>query len=218
MAESVVEGEEARATSPPAPSPSTLRPSSGQAPRGTRELEGKQRGALPHVIAIAVALAGGALGIAGAFVQELQSAGSGILLVFLGAPIIEEALKPAGVYVLLARWPQALRGQLHTASLTALAGLSFGLIESLIYVTLYFPDASDGFVLFRFTVTPAMHALASFIVGLGLDRGLIDWAAGRGLFPKRTRNAFLAGMALHAAYNTVAVVLWLAGVMEFGES
>ena len=122
------------------------------------------------------------------------------------APIIEEALKPAGIYLLLVKWPQALRGQLHTALLCAISGAVFGVIESLIYVELYYPEGNDSFVLFRFTVTPIMHALASFIVGFGLTRGLIDWANGKSSLPKMTRNCFIAGIGLHAVYNTTAVL------------
>lgn len=167
-----------------------------------------------HALALSVALIGGALGVIGAIMNEFQS-GGGLLLLFIGAPIIEEAMKPAGVYLLLIRWPQALRGRLHTASLVALSGLVFGLIESTIYVTLYFPDTGEGFVLFRFTVPVAMHLLASFTVGLGLDRGVIEWAAGRSRFPIRTRNFFVAAVVLHAAYNTVALVLSVTGVVDF---
>ncbi|MPZ48393.1 MAG: PrsW family intramembrane metalloprotease [Dehalococcoidia bacterium] len=163
-----------------------------------------------------MALLGGLLGIAGAFMQELQSFfGGGLLMVFIGAPVIEEALKPAGIYLLLLRWPRALSGRVHTAALTALSGLCFGLIESFVYVRFYFPDQGDDFVLFRFTVPVAMHAFASFIVGLGLSRSLVDWAAGRQKLPKPARNYYLAGVGLHAAYNTAAAILSFAGVIDF---
>jgi RsiW-degrading membrane proteinase PrsW (M82 family) len=165
------------------------------------------------VIAVTMALVGGVLGILGAVVQELMA--GGLLLAFVGAPIIEEALKPAGIYLLLLRWPQALRGRLHTAWLTALSGFSFGVIEALVYVTLYYPDSGDDFVLFRFTVPLAMHTVASFVAGLGLSRGVIDWAAGRAQFPKAMRNSYIAAVAIHAVYNTAAVVLALTGVFDF---
>ena len=58
-----------------------------------------------HLFAISLALIGGVLGILGAVVQEMRTGGF-LLLFFLGAPIIEEGLKPAGVYILLARWPR----------------------------------------------------------------------------------------------------------------
>jgi len=41
------------------------------------------------------------------------------------------------------------------------------------------------------------------------------WASKGGRFPKRTRNFFLAGMALHMVYNIAAVALTVAGILEF---
>ena len=41
---------------------------------------------------------------------------------FIAAPLIEEALKPTGIYIILLRWPWALLGRLHTALLTATGG------------------------------------------------------------------------------------------------
>ena len=163
--------------------------------------------------ALSLALIGGVLGVFGAVVQEVQAA-IPVLITVLGAPIIEELLKPSGIYILLVRWPRALRGRLHTASLTALSGLVFGYIESLVYITLYFPDGSDEFVIFRLTVTPALHMVASFLVGMGLSTALIDWANGRGPLPKSSRKFFIAGIGLHACYNTLALVLSLSGLVD----
>ncbi len=163
------------------------------------------------LLALFLAIVGGGLGIVGAFVQEFQAG----LLIFIGAPIIEEALKPAGIYILLIRWPQALRGRLHTAILAGISGLSFGLIESLVYITIYYPEGGSDFVLFRFTVTPALHFVASFLFGLGLSRALVDWAAGRARLPKSTRTWYVAAVALHAVYNTAAVILAVTGLIDF---
>ena len=127
----------------------------------------------------------------------------------------EEVLKPSGVYIALARWPFALRSQLWIALLTALSGLTFGLIESLIYVTVYNPDHSGAFVVYRFTVTVLLHMSASFIAGLGISQALFDWAGGRGRFPRASRNAFAAAIGLHALYNTTVIGLSLAGVLDF---
>jgi RsiW-degrading membrane proteinase PrsW (M82 family) len=166
-----------------------------------------------HLFAVFVAALGGALGIIGAGVNELRTGGF-LLLPIIGAPVIEEVAKPVGVYLLLARWPRLLHGQLHIAFLAAVAGLSFALIESLVYITIYVPDHSSGFVLFRFTVTPAIHMLASFTVGLGINRGLLDWAS-RGTQPPRSSLVFYAiGMCIHAAYNTTVVVLYVVDVLN----
>ena len=164
-----------------------------------------------YAFAVLLALLGGVLGIFGAVFQEVRSGGF-LLLPFLGAPIIEEIAKPSGVYLLLARWPRLLRGQLHTALLAALAGLSFGIIEAVVYVTLYVPDPPAWFVTYRFTVPLFLHATASFIVGLGINRGLLDWASSGSPLPKATRNFYLAGIGLHATFNTVAIALAIAGV------
>ena len=164
-------------------------------------------------VALIMALLGGGLGIIGAVFQELMSGGIGAP--FIAAPIIEEALKPAGIYILLIVWPRALAGRLHTATLTAISGLCFGLIESYVYVTWYFPEGDSAYVLFRFTVPVVMHTIASFLVGFGLSRQLVDWAAGRATFPKMTRNFYIAAVLLHAAYNTAVVALELTNVVEF---
>jgi RsiW-degrading membrane proteinase PrsW (M82 family) len=164
-------------------------------------------------LALLLALLGGVLGVFGAIVQELQSGGIGGP--FVAAPIIEEALKPAGIYILLIVWPQALAGRLHTATLAAISGLCFGLIESYVYVTWYYPEGDSDYVLFRFTIPVLMHTIGSFLVGFGLSRQIVDWAAGRAAFPKITRNFYIAAVLLHAIYNTTVTVLELTDVLEF---
>jgi hypothetical protein len=166
-----------------------------------------------YVFAVALAAVGGVLGIIGAVIGELQS-GGWLLLPLIGAPVIEEAMKPAGVYITLLRWPNALSSRLFTAFLAALGGLVFGLIEAIVYVTTYVSDPPEWFVTYRFTLPLALHATASFIFGLGITTGLIDWAAGRGPLPLRTRNFYIAAVVIHAIFNTTAVALWLAGVFD----
>ena len=170
---------------------------------------------LRHIaLAIVLALAGGFLGVVGALFVEVRS-GLGPLLPIVGAPIAEEILKPSGVYFLLARWPRVLQSQLEIALLSALSGLVFGLLESLTYVTLYAPHHSHAYLVFRFTVPVALHVVASFTAGLGINRQLLDWASRGTKFPKSSRNAFLAAIAMHATYNIIAVVLVLTSVLNF---
>jgi hypothetical protein len=167
-----------------------------------------------HLLALALAAGGGALGILAAGFEEVRSGGF-ILLPFVVAPMAEEALKPIGVYVLLYRWPHILRGRLYTATLTALSGLSFGAIESAIYVTVYNPGASREFFIYRFSVTLVLHMVASFIAGLGISPRLLAWANRGGSFPRDARYAYAIAIALHSAYNITAVTLSLTGVLDF---
>jgi RsiW-degrading membrane proteinase PrsW (M82 family) len=171
--------------------------------------------AYQYVLCLFLAIVGGLLGIIGAVIQELQSGSAFILLPFVGAPIIEEALKPSGIYLALLWWSRALTSQLFTAVLCAISGLVFGVIESFVYVTLYVEDASDEFIVFRFSVPLGLHALCSYLVGLGLNQRVLDWAAGRSPLPRASRNSYIAAVALHGAYNTMAVILSLSGVLDF---
>ena len=139
-----------------------------------------------------------------------------LLIVFVGAPMIEEIVKPMGVYVFMIRWPHVLRNRLHIATLVMVSGVGFGLIESLVYVTLYVPDHSQEFFIYRFTVTIGLHAAASFIAGLGVSSKLIDWANGEAEFPRAARFAFLGAIGLHAAYNITVTILDLTDVLNFG--
>jgi RsiW-degrading membrane proteinase PrsW (M82 family) len=172
------------------------------------------RSLLLQPVVLLMALLGGALGILGAVLQELFT-GGGYIGPFVAAPLIEEALKPAGIYILLILWPQALFGRFHTATLTAMSGFCFGMIESYVYVTLYYPQGDGAYVLYRFTVPVIMHTIASCLVGFGLTRTIVDWAAGRAPFPKMTRNFYIAGVLLHAIFNITVVALDLTGVLDF---
>ena len=155
------------------------------------------------------------LGLGGAFIGELQSGGGLILLPIVGAPVIEEAFKPIGVYLALTRWPFAMANRFYVACLCGLAGIVFGLLESAIYVWLYVPDHPDWFPLFRFTVPILLHATASFTVGLGLNRGVVEWVNAGTRMPRRSRNFYIAGVLIHATYNTIAVALAIGGVFDF---
>ncbi len=162
-----------------------------------------------------LALVGGLLGIIGALFQEAQTTLTYVLLPFIGAPLIEEALKPSGIYLALVWWPRALRSQLFTALLCAISGLVFGIIESFVYVTLYVDHPSDEFIVFRFSVPLALHTGCSYLVGLGLNQRVVDWAAGREKLPKASRNYYIAAVVIHGTYNLTAVILSITGLIDF---
>jgi hypothetical protein len=108
-----------------------------------------------------------------------------------------------------------LRNQIYVAVLCGISGLVFGLLESTMYVLVYAPDESASYTLFRYTVPVAVHTLASFTVGLGLTRAVVDWVSRGSPLPKRSRNFYLAGVTIHAIYNTSVIALELSGVLNF---
>ena len=185
------------------------------APQDSVETSPARTPAYQYILTVLLALVGGLLGIIGAIFQEAQTTFTYVLLPFIGAPIIEEALKPSGLYLALLWWPRALRNQVFTAVLCALSGLVFGIIESFVYVTLYVDDPSDEYVVFRFSVPLGLHALASYLVGLGINERILDWAAGRSKLSKASRNFYIAAVVLHGAYNTIAVILEVTGIIHF---
>ncbi|HXF50412.1 MAG TPA: PrsW family glutamic-type intramembrane protease [Dehalococcoidia bacterium] len=172
-------------------------------------------GPIGHLAAAAVAVAGALVAAPLAVIEELRPGLGLLLLPFVAAPTIEEILKPAGVYLLLVRWPRLVRGQLHTALLAALAGLAFGLLESAAFVTIAVDEPTRTFVAYRFTAPVAMHATASLIAGSGIGPDLIAWAKNGAPLPRRAVWRFGAAIALHAAYNLTAVALTLSGALDF---
>jgi len=189
----------------------------GPPPGAVAERPSGRAPAYQYFLTFLLALIGGLLGILGAIFQEAQATLTYVLLPFIGAPIIEEALKPSGLYLALLWFPRALRSQLFTAILCALSGLVFGIVESFVYVTLYVDDPSDEFIIFRFSVPLGLHATASYLVGLGINIRILDWAAGRSKLPRASRNFFVAAAVLHGAYNFIAVILSISGVIDFNE-
>jgi len=175
----------------------------------------RRPGPLGLIFTIPVAIIGGIFGIVGAIAGELQP-GSILfvpLIPILAAPIIEEALKPVGVYLLQVRWPRLLLGRLHTGILGGLGGLTFGVIESLAYVW-GADDPSGTFVAYRFTLPLILHATCSFLVGLGIVSSVVSWANGENPLPKSSRNLYIAAVAIHATFNTLAITLTITGVVD----
>jgi RsiW-degrading membrane proteinase PrsW (M82 family) len=158
-----------------------------------------------RLLAPLVAAVGSVVGLVGAAFEESQH---GILLgPFIAAPIIEEALKPSGVFFLLAKRPNLLSSRAYTAFLAALGGLTFGIIENIIYLKVYFPEHSYAAALVRWTAGLALHTSASFIVGLGINSKLV--AAAKGEIPLFSANKryFIIPMVMHSAYNIAGVLL-----------
>ncbi len=116
-------------------------------------------------------------------------------------------MKPVGVYILLAKAPHLLRSRLYTAFLSALGGLSFAVIENLVYLNIYFPEHTQSMVVARFALALPMHMLGSFIVGFGINQRLA--ASVKGEVPLLSGNwkFFITAMVIHGLYN-ISAVFW----------
>lgn len=168
-------------------------------PEPTRRLA-----SLPAPLAVLVVLLGSLLGLPAVFQVELPTWGP--LAAWLWAPVAEEVFKPFGVYVLLVRWPATLSNRAFTALLGALAGLSFGLVESTIYMTVYFPDHTQEELVIRYTVPVMLHVIASFIYGLGINQELLASIKRGGPFHFSNWFFFLSAIVIHGVYNIAASI------------
>jgi RsiW-degrading membrane proteinase PrsW (M82 family) len=157
-----------------------------------------------YIIAPFIAIGGTVIGILGSILRELFH--YSYILVFIAAPIIEEALKPTGLYLMLVLWPKMLKGRIYTALLSALAGLTFAIIENILYLKVYFPHHSLDIVLFRYTAGIGIHVICSFILGFGINQKLLASIRGEIPFLQDNKKFFFIPMILHSLYNVVVVV------------
>jgi RsiW-degrading membrane proteinase PrsW (M82 family) len=158
-----------------------------------------------RVLAPLVALGGSVLGVLGAMFQEL-SQGS-LLVAFAAAPMIEEVMKPSGVYILLVQWPQVLTSRIYTAFLAALGGLSFAVVENIIYLQFYFPEHTQTLVVFRYSICLMMHVVCSFILGFGINQKLLASVRGEVPLLKGNKKFFFIPMIIHSLFNIMAVLV-----------
>lgn len=170
-----------------------------------------------YILAPLIAITGGLFAILTASVEEIKYIG--FFGPFIAAPLIEETIKPTGVYFLLAKKPLALRGQHYTAFLTALAGLSFGIIESIMYISGGRQSLSVGnwqlFVIWRFSVCLVLHTGCSFIVGHGINQRLLASVKGDIPFLQGNWKFYVIPMVVHALYNISVTVLTVLNLLPY---
>ena len=157
------------------------------------------------LLAPVVAMAGGAFGIFAAMAEEVKTIS--LFGMFVAGPAVEELVKPCGVYLLLAKWPQALLGRLHTACLAGLAGLTFAAIENIAYLEVGIDNPDRDIILWRWTVCTLIHTGCSFILGFGINSKLVASFKGEASFLKGNRLFFLIPIVIHGSYNTTVYFL-----------
>lgn len=161
------------------------------------------------LLGVVWALTGGLFAIFGAIVKEVASPGP--LLAILIAPVVEEVLKPSGVYYLLERRVRWLSSRIHVALLSMLGGMVFAAVENVIYLYVYIPDHPPGLALYRWTVCTALHGVCSFILGLGLGKLLPRMRRGEPFELEDILGWVIAAVVVHAGYNTVVMFFGVVG-------
>lgn len=134
-----------------------------------REATGGQR-----LMAVLLALLlSGPFAVAGAFVSQGLGGGQSlgmIIAICALAPLIEEMLKITGILYLVERKPWLIPHAMVVPLVAVASGLTFGVIENVIYLSIYIPDADPGLRMWRWTVCTTLHGGCSLIAGLGVLR------------------------------------------------
>jgi len=176
-----------------------------------RWLDARRRECTPIgdlAVTLAVALASGPFAIVGALMAGQQGV-PGYLYAIVFGPVVEELLKQSGMTYLLEQKPYRVFATWQFVFAAAMAGLTFGAIENLVYIHVYAPAGGvrdiEAMAAFRWAVCLPLHVVCAMIASLGLVRawrrqldqgGPVELSAA---FPW-----FVAAMVLHGAYNAVA--------------
>ena len=164
-------------------------------------------GARTWLITLGVALSAGPWAVLGALYGSGQTMVSILAIVIFG-PVIEETMKAAIATYLVERRPFYFRSPGQIAVCLLAAGAAFAVLENLMYLLVYFPDASPGLIVWRWTVCTSLHMVCSLIVGLGLVRVWRDTWARRARPKMALMFPYMIGaVLLHGLYNGSAVVL-----------
>ncbi len=166
------------------------------------------------LVVLLAALAAGPWGVIGAFSGSMGIGYQflGILAAVLVAPVVEEITKTAIAQTILEIRPFLFKHPAQLILVGLAGGLSFAVIENLIYLHVYIDDPSPGLVLWRWTVCVALHMVCSGIASIGLA---ISWRDGMNNRRRpRIADAFywlMTAMIVHGVYNAFAVALSLGG-------
>ncbi len=162
-------------------------------------------------ITLAMVIFAGPLAIAGTLIQGLSS--SGLTMIFIMGPTVEEIMKVAFPLWIVERRPWLIRsvGQILLCGLCS--GLAFAAVENLIYLNVYITDASPGIAQWRWSVCMLLHAGCSVVASLGVARVWRSISINRSR-PDLSRGAawLLTAIILHGSYNAIAVLLENANV------
>ena len=166
-------------------------------------------------IVLALALASGPFAILSAFMKA--SAPGFVLAAVVVAPLVEELGKAAAPLITLERWPYRFASGAQPVLVCVASGLVFAAIENLLYLHVYVRDPSPALAAWRWSVCTALHVGCSLIAGLGLRRVWLAARAGCSRPDISGASAYLiTAIALHGAYNAVALVLQGSSLLSFG--
>lgn len=171
------------------------------------------------LITLGVALVAGPFAVLGTlFSSPEQGIASAAMLIVVAviAPVTEEVMKIAAALWVVEKRPFWFKsiGQILFCALAG--GILFGVIENLLYLYVYIPDAGPALARWRWTVCVGLHMNCSFVAGIGLARIWYNAIReqhrpilGLGL------PWFFTAMVGHGLYNFGVSIAEILGYMKF---
>jgi hypothetical protein len=140
---------------------------------------------------------------------------AGIVMIAVIGPVTEEIMKIALALWVVEQRPYLFKSIWQILVCATAGGLLFGVIENLIYLNVYIPDASTKLAAWRWTVCTGLHMNCSFVAGVGLAR---IWDAAirtrKRPFLGHGMGWFATAMIGHGLYNLGVTVAQYAGWLE----
>ncbi len=171
------------------------------------------------LITFAVAAVAGPFAVFGAL---FSTSGLGVasfaqlIAVTVVAPVTEEIMKIAAALWVVEKRPYWFKSIPQILICALAGGVLFGVIENLIYLHVYIPNAGPSLARWRWTVCVGLHMNCSFIAGVGLAR---IWhncireqhqpIIGLGM------PWFFIAMVGHGLYNFAVTMMEAGGLLEF---
>ncbi len=167
------------------------------------------------LIYIALLFASGIIAVLSVFLSAFIGFNiEGILGIIIFGPAIEEMAKQFANLILLKKFPSLIQSKLHILFLGGFSGLLFGVIENIIYGTVYLSDLPESeyipLMIFRWFGCTSLHivcaTIASFAIWNAFQQGKNE-----NTFPKIENHMLMIYVAvgIHSAWNCCAVIYGL---------
>jgi hypothetical protein len=159
------------------------------------------------LVTAAVAVLAGPWGVVGALWEGMSAAGAGLLAVVVFGPVSEEIMKIVLALWIVEKRPYLFKSIWQILVAAAAGGLMFAVIENLMYLHVYIPQATPSLARFRWTVCTGLHISCSFVAGVGLAR-IWDHTMRNRTAPQIGRGMpwFATAMLGHGLYNLTATL------------
>lgn len=169
------------------------------------------------LVTAALIVLAGPWGVIGALWEGMAGGGlgAGLAAVVIFGPVSEEIMKIALALWVVEKRPYLFKSIWQILVAAAAGGLMFGVIENLMYLNVYIPEATPKLAKFRWTVCTGLHVNCSFVAGVGLAR-IWDHAMRNRTAPQIGKGMpwFATAMLGHGLYNLAATIAEATGWLE----